>query len=86
MKIEHEYARCGAWAYLAALDVNRVKLFGRCEPKSGIAPFDSRSASIAILTLLAAVSLRLPFVVIAPASSPSRRLDLIHPSHIRGLL
>lgn len=40
MKVEHEYKRCGAWAYLAALDVHRVKLFGRCEPKTGIAPFD----------------------------------------------
>jgi hypothetical protein len=40
MKIEHEYKRLGAWAYLAALDVHRAKLFGRCEPKNGIAPFD----------------------------------------------
>jgi hypothetical protein len=40
MKIEHEYKRCGAWAYLAALDVHRAKLFGRCEKKSGIQPFD----------------------------------------------
>lgn len=40
MKLEHEYKRCGAWAYLAALDVHRVKLFGRCERKNGIAPFD----------------------------------------------
>jgi len=40
MKIEHEYKRCGAWAYLAALDVHRAKLFGRCERKSGIQPFD----------------------------------------------
>jgi len=40
MKVEHEYKRCGAWAYLAALDVHRVKLFGRCERKSGIVPFD----------------------------------------------
>ena len=39
-KVEHEYKRCGAWAYLAALDVHRAKLFGRCESKSGIAPFD----------------------------------------------
>src|SRR2546430_933039 len=29
MKIEHEYKRLGAWAYLAALDVHRAKLFGR---------------------------------------------------------
>lgn len=40
MKVEHEYKRCGAWAYLAALDVHRAKLFGRCERKSGIQPFD----------------------------------------------
>ena len=40
MKVEHEYDRCGAWAYLAAWDVHRAKVFGRCEPKSGIAAFD----------------------------------------------
>lgn len=40
MKVEHEYKRCGAWAYLAAMDVHRAKFFGRCVPKSGIAPFD----------------------------------------------
>lgn len=39
MKVEHEYKRCGAWAYLAALDVRRAKLFGRCEYTSGIEPF-----------------------------------------------
>lgn len=39
MKVEHEYKRCGAWAYLAALDVHRAKLFGRCEYRSGIEPF-----------------------------------------------
>ena len=39
MRVEHEYERKGAWAYLAALDVHRMKLFGRCEAKSGIAPF-----------------------------------------------
>lgn len=39
MKVEHEYKRCGAWAYLAALDVHHVKLFGRCERRTGIAPF-----------------------------------------------
>jgi len=40
MKVEHEYKRCGAWAYIAALDVHRAKLFGLCEHKSGIGPFD----------------------------------------------
>lgn len=40
MKVEHEYTRLGAWAYLAALDVHHLKIFGRCEAKTGIAPFD----------------------------------------------
>jgi hypothetical protein len=39
MRVEHEYARGGAWAYLAALDVHRAKVFGLCEPTTGIAPF-----------------------------------------------
>ena len=40
MRVEHEYERCGAWAYLAALDVHRAKVFGRCERTTGIAPFE----------------------------------------------
>jgi hypothetical protein len=40
MKVEHEYKRLGAWAYLAALDVHRMRIFGRCESKNGIEPFD----------------------------------------------
>jgi hypothetical protein len=32
MHVEHEYFRCGAWAYIAALDVHHAK--------NGIAPFD----------------------------------------------
>jgi len=40
MRVKHEYRRRGAWAYLAALDVFRAKLFGRCEKKTGIVPFD----------------------------------------------
>jgi hypothetical protein len=40
MKVEHEYERRGALAYLAALDVHHVKLFGQCEQKTGIEPFD----------------------------------------------
>jgi hypothetical protein len=38
-RVEHEYARRGALAYLAAWDVGRAKVFGRCEPTSGIDPF-----------------------------------------------
>jgi hypothetical protein len=37
---EHEYFRQGAWTYLAAWDVHRAKVFGRCEVKNGIAPVD----------------------------------------------
>jgi hypothetical protein len=39
MRMEHEYERKGAWAYLAAWDVRRAKIFGRCERKTGILPF-----------------------------------------------
>ena len=39
-RVEHEYERRGAWAYLAAWDVHRAKLFGRCEPRTTIAAFD----------------------------------------------
>jgi hypothetical protein len=40
MRVEHEYKRCGAWVYIAALDVHHARVFGRCESKNGIAPFD----------------------------------------------
>ena len=39
-RIEHEYQRTGAWAYLAAWDIRRAHVFGRCEGTTGIAPFD----------------------------------------------
>ncbi|MGH7410406.1 MAG: IS630 family transposase, partial [Candidatus Methylomirabilis sp.] len=39
MRVEHEYLRKGAWAYLAAWDVHQARVFGRCERKTGIAPF-----------------------------------------------
>jgi hypothetical protein len=39
MRVEHEYERRGAWAYLAAWEVRRARIFGRCERKTGIAPF-----------------------------------------------
>src|SRR5216683_2435511 len=44
--IEHEYARAGAWAYIAAWDVHRAKLFGRCERKTGIVPFERLVAQV----------------------------------------
>ena len=39
MRVEHEYARGGALAYLAAWDVRRGGVIGRCEPTTGIEPF-----------------------------------------------
>jgi DDE superfamily endonuclease len=38
--IEQEYEREGAVQYLAAWDVRRGYVMGRCEPATGIAPFD----------------------------------------------
>jgi DDE superfamily endonuclease len=46
IRVEHEYFREGAWTYLAAQDVHRAKLFGRCEHKSGIAPTDRLIAEV----------------------------------------
>ena len=39
MRVEHEYERCGALAYIAAWDVHRGRLMGRCESTTGIVPF-----------------------------------------------
>ena len=39
MRVEHEYARAGVLQYLAAWDVHRAVVFGRCEPKTGKAAF-----------------------------------------------
>ena len=46
MRVEHEYERKGAWAYLAAWDVRRAKIFGRYERKTGIAPFERLVAQV----------------------------------------
>jgi len=41
MRVNHDYHRRGAVAYLAALDVHRAKVFGRCEDTTGITPFET---------------------------------------------
>jgi len=38
-RVEHEYERRGAVAYLAAWDCQRAKISGRCEATTGIEPF-----------------------------------------------
>lgn len=40
-RVEFEYERGGALAYLAAWDVRRAKVFGHCDSTTGIAPFDA---------------------------------------------
>jgi hypothetical protein len=39
MRVEHEYERGGALQYLAAWDVRRGRVLGRCEEKTGIDSF-----------------------------------------------
>ncbi len=39
-RVEHEYVRRGALTYFAAYDVHRARVVGRCERRSGIAPFE----------------------------------------------
>ncbi|MDU9000976.1 IS630 family transposase [Streptomyces mirabilis] len=39
MRVNHEYGRGGALAYLVADDVHRAEIHGRCEPTTGIVPF-----------------------------------------------
>ena len=41
MRVNHTYKRRGAVAYLAAYDVHRAKVFGRCEDTTGIAAFSA---------------------------------------------
>ena len=38
-RVESEYIRHGTLAYLAAYDVHRANVIGRCEPTTGIKPF-----------------------------------------------
>lgn len=39
IRINHEYKRGGALAYLAAYDVHQARVFGHCSAKTEIAPF-----------------------------------------------
>jgi hypothetical protein len=52
MRVEREYKRGGGLQYLAAWDVHRAKVFGRCEPKTGIEPFGRLVARGTTLTLV----------------------------------
>ena len=39
MRVNHEYDRGGALAYLAAYDIHRARVFSHCSAKTGIVPF-----------------------------------------------
>ena len=39
MRANRDYHRLGTLAYLAAYDVHRARVFGRCEPTTGIKSF-----------------------------------------------
>ena len=39
MRVNHDYDRGGALAYLAAYDVAQARVFGQCAPSTGIEPF-----------------------------------------------
>lgn len=79
IRVEHEYERGGAWAYLAALDVHRAKLFGRCEPTTGIDPFHRlltqvlRTRRTAMRVGSSALSTTAPRTAARPRSGGSRR-------------
>jgi hypothetical protein len=45
-RVEHEYGRGGALQYLAAWDVRRGYVMGRCEPRAGIKPFGRLVAQV----------------------------------------
>ncbi|KIZ15422.1 transposase [Streptomyces natalensis ATCC 27448] len=46
MRVNHTYGRGGALAYLAAYDVHHAKVFGSCEPRTGIDPFMALVAQV----------------------------------------
>jgi transposase len=46
MRVNHEYDRGGALAYLAAYDVHQARVFGRTEPTTGITPFANLVAQV----------------------------------------
>lgn len=45
-RVEFEYTRGGTLAYLAALDVHRATVMGRCAPTTGILPFADLVAQV----------------------------------------
>lgn len=67
MRVNHDYDRHGALAYLAAYDVHRGHVFGRCEDTTGIVPFTALVDQV--MTLEPYASARRVFWVVDNGSS-----------------
>jgi hypothetical protein len=83
MCVEQEYERCGALQYLAAWDCHHAKIFGRCEPKTGIAPFGRLVDQV--MTVEPYASARRVFWIVDNGSShrgqrATDRLQAAHPN------
>ncbi len=68
IRVEHEYDRGGALAYMAAYDVHRAQLFGRTEPTTGIEPFGRLVEQV--MTVEPYASAKRVFWVVDNGSSP----------------
>ena len=72
-----------AWTYIAALDVHHARVFGRCEVKNGIAPFDRLVEQVMsrppynearrVLHEIFAMPIRATAVVTSPSRTRSER-------------
>jgi transposase len=74
LRVEHEYDRGGTLAYLAAWDVHHARLFGRCEPSTGIGPFGRLVAQV--MTAEPYASARRVFWVVDNGSSHCGRASV----------
>ena len=77
-RVEHTYKRRGALTYLAAWDVRRGGVIGRCEPKGGIEPFDRLVSQV--MTREPYASARRVFWIVDNGSSHrgQRSIDRLH--------
>ncbi|MEC3974367.1 IS630 family transposase [Amycolatopsis sp. H20-H5] len=67
MRVNHEYERGGALAYLAAYDVHQARVFGSCAPSTGIVPFMALAEQV--MTLEPYASAKRVFWVVDNGSS-----------------
>jgi transposase len=82
-RVEHEYVRGGTLAYLAAYDVHRAQVIGRCESTTGIVPFTALVDQV--MTTQPYASARRVFWIVDNGSShngwtAAKRLNDAHPT------